>query len=166
MAEPMPMGRFRPNIVAAGCAPFEEDTWRRIRIGDMVFRVVKGCSRCKITTTDQATGEQGSLVGADGAPEPLSALRAAGRGVGSEVYFGQNLVHEWPLPLLERAARWLRGQPQLPVVCAGDRIEVLERGPPVWDEEAVREAEWAEARAEASSAAEEEAAVKEGARFI
>ncbi|EOD35391.1 MOSC domain-containing protein [Emiliania huxleyi CCMP1516] len=142
MAEPMPMGRFRPNIVAAGC----EDTWRRIRIGDMVFRVVKGCSRCKITTTDQATGEQGSLVGADGAPEPLSALRAAGRGVGSEVYFGQNLaherppprhvafddhtccrvllkVHEWPLPLLERAARWLRGEPQLPVVCAGDRIE-------------------------------------------
>jgi len=124
----------------------QEDTWRRIRIGDMVFRVVKGCSRCKITTTDQATGEQGSLVGADGAPEPLSALRAAGRGVGSEVYFGQNLaherppprhvafddhtccrvllkVHEWPLPLLERAARWLRGEPQLPVVCAGDRIE-------------------------------------------
>lgn len=91
-------GRRRPRGLRRARPVPQEDTWRRIRIGDMVFRVVKGCSRCKITTTDQATGEQGSLVGADGAPEPLSALRAAGRGVGSEVYFGQNLAHERPPP--------------------------------------------------------------------
>jgi uncharacterized protein YcbX len=85
MAEPMPMIRFRPNLVVSGCKPYAEDSWRRIRIGDTTLRVVKSCSRCKITTVDPATGETGS--------EPLKTLSRYRR-EGNRVLFGQNLIHE------------------------------------------------------------------------
>jgi uncharacterized protein YcbX len=86
LAEPLPMNRFRPNIVAAGGgAPYLEDGWRRIRIGEMVFHVVKACARCAITTTDQETTERGK--------EPLATL-ATYRKVERGVLFGQNLLHE------------------------------------------------------------------------
>ncbi len=85
LASPLPMNRFRPNIVVRGCEPYAEDRWRRIRIGELLFRVVKPCSRCATTQTDQTTAERG--------PEPLRTL-ATYRRAGSEVYFGQNLVHE------------------------------------------------------------------------
>jgi uncharacterized protein YcbX len=49
---PLPMNRFRPNVVIDGTAPWAEDDWRRIRIGDAVFRAVKGCARCVLTTVD------------------------------------------------------------------------------------------------------------------
>jgi uncharacterized protein YcbX len=48
-----------------GCKPFEEDTWAKLRVGSpggseqVTFRGVKPCDRCKVTTTDQATGEVG-----------------------------------------------------------------------------------------------------------
>jgi len=54
---PVPMNRFRPNVVVTGTNPFEEDRWARIKIGEAVFRVVKPSARCVITTVDQATGE-------------------------------------------------------------------------------------------------------------
>jgi len=83
--KPLPMDRFRPNLVVRGCGPFAEDGWRRIRIGAMTFRVVKPCARCKITTVDQASAAEGK--------EPLRTL-ARYRKVGSKVLFGQNLVHD------------------------------------------------------------------------
>ena len=52
---PLPMNRFRPNLVVTGCGPFEEDTWKRIRIGDVEMTLIKPCSRCEVTTIDQAT---------------------------------------------------------------------------------------------------------------
>jgi uncharacterized protein len=85
LARPVPMDRFRPNLVVSGCGPHTEDGWRRIRIGQVVFRVVKPCSRCGTTAVDQATGERGR--------EPLATL-ATYRRVGADVMFGQNLVHE------------------------------------------------------------------------
>ena len=45
LESPVPMNRFRPNIVVRGCRPFEEDTWNRIRIGDVELAVVKPCAR-------------------------------------------------------------------------------------------------------------------------
>lgn len=88
-AEPVPMDRFRPNLVLAGCEPFAEDTWPRLRIGDITFRATGPCSRCAITTTDQLTGER------DG-PEPLRTLATFRRDPQdpTDVNFGQNLVHE------------------------------------------------------------------------
>jgi uncharacterized protein YcbX len=66
--EPVPMTRFRPNLVVDGAPAWVEDHWvgRRLRIGPVEFRVPKPCDRCVVTTTDQETGERGR--------EPLRAL--------------------------------------------------------------------------------------------
>ncbi|WP_030662885.1 MOSC domain-containing protein [Streptomyces rimosus] len=82
---PLPMNRFRPNVVVEGTAPWDEDDWQRIRIGEVAFRVVKPCGRCVITTTDQLTGQRGK--------EPLRTL-ARHRRVGDQLVFGQNLIPE------------------------------------------------------------------------
>ncbi|STM39705.1 putative 2Fe-2S iron-sulfur cluster binding protein [Escherichia coli] len=44
------MEQFRPNLVVSGASAWEEDRWKVIRIGDVVFDVVKPCSRCIFTT--------------------------------------------------------------------------------------------------------------------
>jgi len=82
---PLPMTRFRPNLVIAGAEPWAEDGWtgRRIRIGPVAFRVAKPCGRCVVTTTDQETGERGR--------EPLRVL-ARHRNINQRLVFGQNLV--------------------------------------------------------------------------
>lgn len=85
MSLPLPMNRFRPNLVVAGGEPYAEDGWKEIEIGGMPLRVVKPCLRCVITTTDQVTAERGR--------EPLRTL-ATYRRVNGEVMFGQNVVHE------------------------------------------------------------------------
>jgi uncharacterized protein YcbX len=84
MAKPLPMNRFRPNLVIAGGAAFVEDTMDRFVIGELSFRVVKPCDRCVLPTTDQETAERGR--------EPLRTL-ASYRKRGSKVLFGQNVVH-------------------------------------------------------------------------
>ncbi|MFE2700476.1 MOSC domain-containing protein [Streptomyces mirabilis] len=82
---PLPMNRFRPNVVVAGTTAWAEDGWRRIAIGEVVFRVPKMCGRCVVTTTDQDTAERGK--------EPLRTL-GRHRRFGSQLVFGQNLVPE------------------------------------------------------------------------
>jgi uncharacterized protein len=118
---PLPMNRFRPNVVVEGTAPWAEDDWRRIRIGEVVFRVTKPCARCVITTTDQETAERGK--------EPLRTL-ARHRRAGDQLLFGQNLVPEFPeLPELAEPPQSVgplgegRGVGTLRV---GDRMEILE----------------------------------------
>ena len=101
--EPVPMNRFRPNFVVAGSEPFEEDSWKRIRIGSTEFHVVKPCARCVITTVDQATGEK---TGKD----PLKTLSSY-RNRNGNVLFGQNLIAD------------VAGG----TVRLGDEVEVLER---------------------------------------
>lgn len=81
--EPVPMNRFRPNIVVSGCEAFAEDDWQKICIGSISFRVVKPCSRCSITTVEQTTGIRGK--------EPLLTLAQYRRRNG-EIFFGQNLI--------------------------------------------------------------------------
>jgi uncharacterized protein len=85
LSRPLPMNRFRPNLVVAGGEPYGEDGWERIAISDVRLQVVKPCARCLITTTDQGTGLR--------AKEPLRTL-ASYRKVGDEVMFGQNVVHQ------------------------------------------------------------------------
>jgi hypothetical protein len=82
---PLPMNRFRPNVVVGGTAPWSEDDWCRIRIGEVPFRVVKPCGRCVVTTTDPCTAERGK--------EPLRTL-ARHRRFGDQLVFGQNLIPE------------------------------------------------------------------------
>jgi hypothetical protein len=58
--QPVPMTRFRPNVVVAGAGPWAEDTWigRRLQIGSVAFRAAKSCARCVVTTIDQETGKK------------------------------------------------------------------------------------------------------------
>jgi uncharacterized protein YcbX len=83
LAVPVGMRRFRPNLVIAGSAPFAEDGWRRIRIGEVAFRCVKPCARCTVTTVDPDTGTTG--------PEPLRTL-ATYRLRDGKAMFGMNLI--------------------------------------------------------------------------
>ncbi|MFE9843795.1 MOSC domain-containing protein [Streptomyces goshikiensis] len=97
---PLPMNRFRPNLVVSGAEAWAEDGWRRIAIGDAVFRGVRECGRCIVTTTDQTTAERGK--------EPLKTL-ARHRRIGKSLAFGRMLV-----PV------------RLGTVRVGDEVRVLE----------------------------------------
>jgi uncharacterized protein len=106
--EPIPMDRFRPNVVVAGAAadalpPHDEDLWRRFRLGAVPCAGVKCCARCSVTTVDQATGIRGK--------EPLRTL-ATYRAWDGKIWFGQNVVALG------------RGRIQV-----GDLVQVEEHGP-------------------------------------
>ena len=117
---PLPMNRFRPNLVIADSHAFDEDNWERVSIGSAEFRTTKPCERCVITTIEQSRGEF------DG-KEPLRTLatyRLAKQvipdtyrslGIGARaVLFGQNLVPElWGTNIF-----------------VGDRVSMLENGFP------------------------------------
>jgi uncharacterized protein len=113
---PLPMNRFRPNVVVQGSEPFEEDQWSTIRIGETIFRVVKPCARCVITTVDQNTGEFNGK-------EPLRTLASYRKAKDvfpksyeslghdpMEVLFGENLIPKNPGSTLR----------------IGDRVTVIE----------------------------------------
>ena len=101
MQEPVPVNRFRPNIVVQGTLPYDEDMWRKISIGQVTFHIVKASTRCPVTTTDQTTAVAGK--------EPLKTL-ATYRRAQKGVIFGQNLIHEH------------KG-----IICLGDTVEVVEK---------------------------------------
>lgn len=84
--EPIPMNRFRPNLVVTGCDPYAEDRWQQIRVNQTLFDLVKPCERCVIITTDQQTAIRNA------AKEPLKTL-ATYRRLKGGVIFGQNLIH-------------------------------------------------------------------------
>ncbi|KAG6470173.1 hypothetical protein ZIOFF_071230 [Zingiber officinale] len=46
--EPLPINRFRPNILVDGCDPFSEDLWKELKINKLNFHGVKLCARCKV----------------------------------------------------------------------------------------------------------------------
>ena len=80
LSEKILMNRFRPNIVVTGCGAFAEDKWNTVRIGEVVFDVVKPCARCVVTTVDQANAQAGV--------EPLKTL-ATYRNSKQKLLFGQ-----------------------------------------------------------------------------
>jgi hypothetical protein len=85
LPEPLPMTRFRPNLVVDGLEPYAEDLIEELRFGAVRLRLVKACTRCSTTTIDQETGET--------AGNPLPVLQTyrwdrALRGV----TFGQNAL--------------------------------------------------------------------------
>jgi len=101
LAVPVPMDRFRPSIVVRDAAPFDEDGWQRIAIGDAVFSAVKACQRCVTTTIDQVTGTPSG-------PEPLATL-AKFRRKGEGVAFGQ----------------YYRPEQAMAIIRLGDEVTVL-----------------------------------------
>ncbi len=100
LEEKLPMNRFRPNLVVSDSMSFAEDHWKKIKIGETVFRITKSCARCVITTIDQ---KEGSFAG----KEPLKTLAKyrLAKDVFPDSYaeldldknavlFGQNLIAE------------------------------------------------------------------------
>lgn len=112
---PVGMERFRPNLVVTGCAPFEEDEWRRVRLGAVEIVLVKPCARCVITTVDPSTGTHGGVEPlrtlATFRRKPTRATTPSSVRAPAGVLFGQNAV-ALGLGVLE----------------LGSAVEVLERG--------------------------------------
>ncbi|MFC5909867.1 MOSC domain-containing protein [Streptacidiphilus monticola] len=103
---PVPLGRFRPNLVIADAEPWEETAWVRFRVGAVEFLGVKQCGRCVVTTLDPETSERRG-------PEPLRAL-GRHRRFGKDLAFGMNVT---PLGPFDRP------------LAVGDEVEVLEAAP-------------------------------------
>jgi uncharacterized protein len=80
---PVPMDRFRPNLVFAGGNPFEDDAWEKVQVGEAIFKITKPCARCVMTTVNQETAQKGK--------EPLKTL-ASFRTFNNKVMFGQNML--------------------------------------------------------------------------
>ncbi|CAE6945244.1 Fe-S protein [Vibrio sp. B1FLJ16] len=97
------MDQFRTNLVVADTKPFEEDSWKRIRIGEVEFESLKPCERCILTTVNTQRGTFRE------SKEPLKTLQQFRANERGGVFFGQNLV-----ALNEGIIRH------------GDKVEVLE----------------------------------------
>ena len=110
----VPLTQYRGNNLIDGQLehPYDEDYWRKVRIGNMIAYVVKACKRCPIPGIDQDTSEHGAggqkvlnhrlgyIFDPDVDKQDLKAV------------FGQNLNHVWEEGL---------------TVQVGDQIEVLQR---------------------------------------
>jgi uncharacterized protein YcbX len=84
--EPLPIRRFRPNIVVTGSGSFAEDRWHELTIGDVPFEAIKPCIRCAMTTVDPDAGE------VNDPQEPLATLATFRRGP-KGVLFSHDLIH-------------------------------------------------------------------------
>ena len=101
----LPMERFRPNVVIDGVDAYDEDRIHELSAGEVTLRIVKPCTRCSITTTDQQ-------IGAVDGVEPLATLKsyrydrelqgvAFGqnaiivRGIGAQLRVGQTFDIAW-----------------------------------------------------------------------
>lgn len=103
---PIKLPQFRPNFVIDGVNAFAEDSWKVIRIGEVIFDVAKPCSRCILTTVNIETGKLHS------AGEPLTTLQQFRSAENGDIDFGLNLI--------------ARSQG---VVRIGDTIEIIETQP-------------------------------------
>lgn len=98
--------QFRPNLIIRGADAFAEDSWQTIRIGEVIFDLVKPCSRCVLTTINTENGRKHPQS------EPLRTLQQFRTAENGDIDFGQNLI-----------AR------NNGVIRLGDRIEVLATHP-------------------------------------
>jgi uncharacterized protein len=106
LAEPLPINRFRPNIVFTGGQAYDEDTMEHVVVAKIDLYGVKLCSRCMITTIDQTNAIKGK--------EPLKTL-AGYRMKDNNVYFGQNMLFN-----------------QTGYLRVGDAIEIISNKPRVF----------------------------------
>ncbi|CAM0952917.1 unnamed protein product [Alopecurus aequalis] len=119
LKEPVPISRFRPNILVDGCHPYAEDLWKTLEINQLTFEGVKLCGRCKVPAVNQDTGIMGT--------EPTETMLTFRSGEvirpshknKQKVYFGQNLVCK------ESVSAKGKGR----IVMVGDPVYVLQTYP-------------------------------------
>lgn len=105
-ARPLPVNRFRPNLVVDGWdEPHAEDRARRIRVGAVELGYTKLAIRCAVTLVDQRTGTRAG-------PEPLRTLAGYRRAARGGVAFGTKYA------VLRTGT-----------LCVGDEVTVTEWGP-------------------------------------
>ena len=102
LESPVTMQRFRPNLTVEGCLAYEEDTWKKIRIGNCEFDVSQQCKRCVFITIDPLTGKRSPLQ------EPLRTLATYRKHPRGGVAFGVHLIPR-----------------KTGKICTGDKIEVV-----------------------------------------
>ncbi|KFK93201.1 MULTISPECIES: YcbX family protein [unclassified Serratia (in: enterobacteria)] len=99
--------QFRPNLVVTGASAWAEDSWQVIRVGEVMFDLVKPCSRCVLTTVSTDRGRKHP------SGEPLSTLQTFRTAENGDIDFGQNMI-----------AR------NSGIIRVGDAVEVLSNKPP------------------------------------
>ncbi|MEO0496581.1 MAG: MOSC domain-containing protein [Pseudomonadota bacterium] len=112
----VPMNRFRPNIVIETDEPWIEDSWRRVRVGEVVLDFLKPCQRCVLTTRDQTTGVATNN-------EPSRTLMKWRRSVHPDQ---KGLMFAWNAVLVSGVR-----------LVVGDEVEVLKSDPSGWPIQAV-----------------------------
>jgi hypothetical protein len=88
LEQPVPMNRFRPNVVVEGGLAWDEERHAAMRVGGASLRLAERCARCDVTLVDQRTGSRGAGVNGK---EPLRTL-ATYRAEGNSVYFAMNAI--------------------------------------------------------------------------
>ncbi|CAL5072831.1 unnamed protein product [Urochloa decumbens] len=116
LKEPVPMNRFRPNILVDGCNPYSEDLWKTVKINNLTFQGVKLCNRCKVPTINQDNG----IAGTEPTETLLTfrsdkVLRPSHKNT-RQVYFGQNLI----------CKESLSGKGKGKIIKVGDPVYVLQ----------------------------------------
>jgi len=87
LAAPLPVDRFRPNVLLSGIEAHDEDHIATIEVDTVRLKLVKPCTRCQITTTDQVS----AMVGI----EPLPTLAQYRHNATLDgVTFGMNAIVE------------------------------------------------------------------------
>ncbi|GJN34634.1 hypothetical protein PR202_gb23316 [Eleusine coracana subsp. coracana] len=119
LKEPVPMNRFRPNILVDGCHPYSEDLWKTIKINSLTFLGVKLCNRCKVPTINQ----ENAIPGTEPTETLLTfrsdeVLRPSHKN-NRQVYFGQNLVCKESLSAKSKGK----------IIKVGDSVYVLQSFP-------------------------------------
>jgi uncharacterized protein YcbX len=101
--------RFRSNIVVEGPEAYNEDDWKKIRIGSRVFYCACHTVRCRLPNVDPDTAERHPVE----PDKTLKSFRCIDEGDPLNACLGMQLVPAETGPFELRA---------------GDEIEVLERG--------------------------------------
>jgi uncharacterized protein YcbX/ferredoxin len=78
--------QFRPNLVVSGAEPYAEDSWQTIRVGEVIFDLVKPCSRCVLTTVSPQRGRKHP------SGEPLTTLKSYRMAENGDIDFGHNMI--------------------------------------------------------------------------
>lgn len=93
LSRPVPMSRFRPNIVVSTDIPWEEETWRHVSAGRVELEVSTPCARCVVTTVPQLL-DDASPTSDQPRPDPTEPLGTLARihRVNGKAVFGVNLI--------------------------------------------------------------------------